>query len=98
MEYKRMNRIVQFGMIVAMGYVHAVACATSTCAGETLILTIGIPANSTATIHVPALDVKQVTVNGKAAREAQHVKVLQTEDRQVLLQAESGNYVILSKE
>jgi alpha-L-rhamnosidase len=66
--------------------------------GDTVTMTVSIPANSTATIYVPATDVKQVTVNGKTANAAQYVKVLQAEDRQVLLQVESGNYVILSKE
>jgi alpha-L-rhamnosidase len=63
--------------------------------GETLTMKISIPANSTATIHVPAADVKRVTVNGKAADAASHVKYLKTEAGRVLLQVASGSYEIV---
>ena len=65
--------------------------------GETVTMTIRIPANTTATVHVPAADVKNVTVNGKPAGAAPHVKYLKTEGGRVLLQVESGSYEIVCR-
>jgi alpha-L-rhamnosidase len=62
--------------------------------GDTVTMNIRIPANSTATIHVPAADVKNVAVNGKAVGAAPHVKFLKQENGRVLLQVESGSYEI----
>jgi alpha-L-rhamnosidase len=63
--------------------------------GKTVTMSIRIPANSTATVHVPASDVKSVTVNGKPADAAQNVKYLKTEGGRVLLQVASGSYEIV---
>lgn len=65
--------------------------------GNTVTMNVRIPANSTATIHVPAADVKNVTVNGKAAGAASHVKYLKTEKGRVLLQVQSGSYEMVIK-
>jgi alpha-L-rhamnosidase len=65
--------------------------------GETIKMNVSIPANTTATIYVPATDVKQVTVNGKAADAAQYVKYLKTEGGRVWLQVQSGNFEIVIK-
>jgi alpha-L-rhamnosidase len=66
-------------------------------AGDTVTMSVRIPANSTATIHVPAADVKHLTVNGKAAGAAPHVRFLRHEDGRVLLQVASGHYQIVIK-
>ncbi len=66
-------------------------------AGDTVIMNVTIPANSTATIHVPAVDVKEVKINGKAASETPHVKHLKPEGGRVLLQVQSGFYEIECK-
>lgn len=63
--------------------------------GETVTMNVSIPANSTATIYVPAVDVKNVTVNGKPANTAPHVEYLKTEGGRVLLRVESGSYKIV---
>jgi alpha-L-rhamnosidase len=64
--------------------------------GDNVTMNIQIPANSTATIHVPAADVKKMTVNGKAAGAAPHVKFLKQQNGRVLLQVESGKYQIVT--
>ncbi len=63
--------------------------------GDTVTMNIRVPANSTATVHVPAADVKNVTVNGTAAGEAPHVEYLRTAGGRVLLQVASGSYRIV---
>lgn len=65
--------------------------------GEVITMKVTIPANATATIHVPAADVKNVTVNGAAAGEAPHVEYLETEGGRVLLQVASGSYRIVTR-
>lgn len=63
--------------------------------GDTVTMNIRIPANSTATVHVPAADVKMVTVNGRPTSEAPSVKYLKTDSGRLLLQVESGSYEIV---
>lgn len=65
--------------------------------GDTVTMNVRIPANSTATVYFPAADVKGVTVNGKPAVAAPHVKYLKTEGGRVLLQAESGSHEIVCR-
>lgn len=65
--------------------------------GDTVTMTVRIPANTTATIYVPATDVKSVTVNGQPASAAPHVKYLKTEGGRVLLQVESGSHEIVCR-
>jgi len=65
--------------------------------GNAVTMNVRIPANSTATIHVPAADVRDVTVNGKAAGASAHVEYLRTEGGRALLQVESGSYEIVSR-
>lgn len=64
---------------------------------ETIMMTFQIPANSTATLYVPAANFKNVTVNGKPADAAPHVEYLKTEGGRVLLQVESSRYEIVIK-
>jgi alpha-L-rhamnosidase len=63
--------------------------------GDTVTMNVHIPANSTATVYVPAADVKHLTVNGKAVDAAAHVKYLKQENGCVHLQVESGKFEIL---
>ena len=57
---------------------------------------ITIPANSTATVYVPAASAGDVTVNGKALSKADHVTFLRMEYEKAIIKVGSGNYVITS--
>jgi alpha-L-rhamnosidase len=65
--------------------------------GNTITMNVRIPANSTATIHVPTTDTGSVAVNGRPVDAAPHVELVQVQDGRVLLQVESGSYEIVSR-
>jgi alpha-L-rhamnosidase len=58
----------------------------------TLNLEITIPANATATLHIPAKDPAQVTEGGKPAPESQGLKPLGTRDGCAVFEAAAGSY------
>jgi alpha-L-rhamnosidase len=51
-----------------------------------------IPANSTATVYVPAKSAESVTESGTPLDKAKHVKFLRMEGDRVVLAVESGSY------
>jgi alpha-L-rhamnosidase len=53
---------------------------------------VEIPANTTATVYVPAANAGAVSENGKAVSTITDVKVAGTEDNYVVLQIGSGKY------
>ncbi len=57
---------------------------------------VTIPANSTATVYVPAKAASDVTVNGKALSEADHVTFLRMDNGKAVLKVGSGEYRITS--
>ena len=57
-----------------------------------LTMNVTIPANTTATVYVPATDVAHVTESGKPIAEAVGVKYLRSEGNRVVLSIESGAY------
>ena len=57
-----------------------------------LSLDLTIPANTTATVYLPARDAASITESGKALAQAQGVKFLRTEGNRVVLAVESGSY------
>ncbi len=57
-----------------------------------LTLDVTIPANTTATISLPASDPGQITESGKPLAQAEGVKLLRTEDGRAVLEAGSGTY------
>jgi alpha-L-rhamnosidase len=59
-------------------------------------LNVTIPVNTTATVYVPATDVKNVTESGVAVRRAKGVKFLRMEGRAAVLQLQSGVYQFIS--
>lgn len=59
---------------------------------DKLELEIGIPANATATVYIPAKNASQVTERGKVAVEAEGVKFLRMEDNAAVFAVGSGNY------
>jgi alpha-L-rhamnosidase len=60
-------------------------------------LRVTIPANTTATVYLPAKDVKSVTESGKPAEQAKGVKYLRQENDRTIFQVGSGDYLFASK-
>jgi hypothetical protein len=60
--------------------------------GETFTLHVSIPANTTATVHVPAAEADDVTEGGGPAAEAAGVKFLRSEGDRAVYAVESGTY------
>ncbi len=59
-------------------------------------LRVTIPANTTATVYLPAKDVKSVTESGQPVAQAEGIKFLRQENDQVVFQVGSGNYMFNS--
>lgn len=59
-------------------------------------LTTTIPANTTATVHVPAKNPKSITESGKPVKDADGVKFLRMENGAALFSVESGRYQFAS--
>jgi alpha-L-rhamnosidase len=57
---------------------------------------ITVPANTTATVYVPAKDAAAVTESGKAAAEAEGVKFLRMENDRAVYQVSAGSYGFVS--
>jgi hypothetical protein len=60
--------------------------------GTRLILEVTIPANTTATIHVPAADPGAVTEGGRPAARAEGLRLVETRPRAAVFAAEAGHY------
>jgi alpha-L-rhamnosidase len=58
---------------------------------------VTIPANTTATVHVPASSADSVTENGKAAAQARGVKLVKMENGRAVFAIGSGNYSFESR-
>jgi alpha-L-rhamnosidase len=56
-----------------------------------------IPANTTATVYLPANNADQITESGHVLAKAKGVKFLRQENGHVVLAVESGNYKFVSK-
>jgi alpha-L-rhamnosidase len=61
-----------------------------------LTMEVTIPANSTATVYVPAGSAGDVTVNGQSLKKAAHVTFLSMENGKAVLKVGSGEYRITS--
>ena len=59
---------------------------------DKLAMEVTIPANTTATVHVPAKDAAGVTESGKSAARAEGVKFLRLEDGAAIYEVGSGTY------
>jgi len=60
--------------------------------GSKLTLDVTIPANTTATVHVPAKDVASITESGKFTDKADRVKFLRMENNAAVYAVGSGIY------
>ena len=65
--------------------------------GHQFKLDVTIPANTTATVHVPAGNVAGITESGKELSKADGVKLLREEKGGVILQVGSGSYKFASQ-
>jgi alpha-L-rhamnosidase len=65
--------------------------------GATFTLHVTVPANTTATVYVPAKAITNVTEGGKPAKEADGVAPVGMEDGFAVLNVESGDYIFQSK-
>jgi len=65
--------------------------------GENLFLDIQIPVNTTATVYVPAIDVANITENGKTIASVEGLKFIGTRENKVLFEVGSGKYKFVSK-
>ena len=61
-------------------------------------LAIGVPANTTATVYVPAADAASVKETGKPAAEAEGVKLLHSDGPETVFEVQSGNYIFTVKQ
>jgi len=57
-----------------------------------LTLNVTVPANTTATVYVPAADPQSVTESGKPTAEATGVKFLRSENGAAVYEVGSGSY------
>jgi alpha-L-rhamnosidase len=55
-------------------------------------LDVTVPANTTATVWVPAKDASTVTESGKKVAEAKRVKFVRSEGASAIFEVESGTY------
>jgi alpha-L-rhamnosidase len=62
-----------------------------------IYLNVTIPVNSTATVYVPAMDVKKVTESGVPASQADGIVFFGREGTYAVFQAQSGTYHFVSK-
>jgi alpha-L-rhamnosidase len=60
--------------------------------GNKIIMDIEIPANTTATVFVPALNKETITENGNAVSSSKDLQVKGTENGYVILKVNSGKY------
>ena len=64
--------------------------------GDRVTMEVTIPANSTATIYVPAKAAGDVTVNGRALTKADHVTFLRMEKKSAVIGVGAGSYEFMS--
>ena len=66
-------------------------------AARSFTLRVAIPANTTATVYLPAADAAAVTESGQPAEKAPGVKPLRVEGNEAVFEVESGSYTFVSR-
>ncbi|RKY11581.1 MAG: alpha-L-rhamnosidase [Planctomycetota bacterium] len=64
----------------------------------TLSLNVTIPANTTATVYVPAVSAEDVTESGRPAAKSRYVKFIRMEDKAAVYEIGSGDYTFISRD
>ncbi len=59
-------------------------------------LDVSIPANTSATVHLPAITESTILENGKPAEQSEGVKSIRREEKQARIEIESGDYRFLA--
>jgi alpha-L-rhamnosidase len=72
--------------------VHGTIATDWSIEGERLRLTVTVPANTTATVHVPTSDPASVTESGQPAADADGVRVLGSDATSAIYEVGSGTY------
>jgi alpha-L-rhamnosidase len=65
--------------------------------GDRFHLTVTIPANSVATVYVPAHETTDVTESGKSIAKAKGVKSVRLENGRAVIEVGSGQYTFVSR-
>lgn len=65
--------------------------------GRTFTLNVTVPANTTATVYVPARDAESVTEGGRPAVKSKGVRFLRMEAGAAVYEVNSGNYAFVSE-
>ena len=73
-----------------------IACAWS-CRGDALSLSVTVPANTTATVYVPANDATVVTEGVQPAEQAEGIRFLRMEHGAAVFEVGSGQYHFISR-
>ncbi len=76
--------------------IHGVIVSNWKVDGDRFLLDVTIPTNTTATVFMPAVDVNNVTADGKPISEVKHVRVIGQQNDRVALHVESGRYQFAS--
>ncbi len=74
---------------------YGLICSSWRLDGDKFSLHINIPANTTATVYIPARSVDQVTESGRPAAEAEGVRFVGIKDGKAVFEAGSGTYEFL---
>ncbi len=64
--------------------------------GDRFQLEVTIPANTTATVYVPAAEANRVTESGKPLSQSENLQVLEQQGDRVLVLVQSGSYCFVS--
>jgi alpha-L-rhamnosidase len=65
--------------------------------GDKLLLDVTIPANTTATVHIPAADPSAILEGRKPAPQAEGVRLIGAQGGEVLFEIGSGTYHFTSQ-
>jgi alpha-L-rhamnosidase len=65
--------------------------------GNNIKLEVVIPANTTATVSIPAEEISDLTESGKSLKNADGVKLLRQENGKAILEIGSGTYEFASE-
>jgi alpha-L-rhamnosidase len=87
LEYARAEHDSQYGKIVSDWKID----------GQRFVWDVTIPANTTATVYIPAASAKDVTESGKPAKKADGVKFLRMDNGRAVFNIGSGSYKFISE-